>query len=345
MTLATEEPLIYVKHTVTVLRDQGFDVSEILSGCGINERALAEDRLHISKKQYSQFLDLVMHDLHVPGLGLLDGQNMNLLDHGILGYAMYASATVREAIERHTKYQDIIGAVLHTQLVVEADQAQLRVIEIARPDLTNSEEKLRYHTEQLFCLWNQHGPAFGNNPHWLTRVDFSYSKPSYSQMYEDYFKCPIFFDQPHQKIAFDVAVLDQRLSFANEDAAKLCDKQCSALLQDIKAKDGVVGEIRRLLGRQPGKLLTIEEAGSEMAMSGRTLRRRLSEEGVTYKQLVLDFRMEIATGCLSNPSMSITDVAYTCGYNEYTSFYRAFAHYFGVTPKQYRDKKSLSDQK
>ncbi len=343
MTLATEEPLIYVKHTVNVLRDQGFDTREILRQCGINELALAQDRLHISRQQYSRFLELVIHDVDVPGLGLLDGQNMNLLDHGILGYAMYASATVKEAFERHTKYQDIIGAVLRTQLFVEDNLAHLRVVEIARPDLTNSEEKLRYHTEQLFCLWNQHGPAFGNSPRWLTQVDFSYPKPAYSKMYDDYFNCAIRFDQPHQQITFAASVLDQKLSFANEDAAELCDKQCSALLQEIKEKDGVIGEVRNLLGRKPGHFLSIDEAGAALAMSSRTLRRRLAQEGVTYKQLVLDFRMEIATGCLTNQSLSITDVAYTCGYNEYTSFYRAFSRYFGITPKQYRDKKHFLD--
>jgi hypothetical protein len=50
------------------------------------------------------------------GLGLLDGRGVTLLDHGLLGYAMFASPNLGRAIERHTKYQDVIGAALQTAL-------------------------------------------------------------------------------------------------------------------------------------------------------------------------------------------------------------------------------------
>jgi len=337
MSLATEEPVVYVKHTVDVLKAQDVDVWRILKKCGIREGELTLGRSHISKQQYGEFLNIVMSDVDVPGLGLLDGQDMNLLDHGILGYAMFASATAREAIERHTKYQDIIGAVLKTNLIVDAESAHLRVVEISRPQLADTEEKLRYQTEQLFCLWNQHGAAFGQNRQWLKRVDFSYPKPSYCKLYSDFFQCPIYFDQPYSQISFDMDVLDQKLSFSNEDAAKLCDKQCSALLEELKDEEGVTGEVRKYLARNPGRTQSIQEMASRLAMSERTLSRKLAEEKTTYKTVVLNFRMEIAMGCLINKSMSLADVAYACGYTESSSFFRAFKRYFNKSPRKFRN--------
>ncbi len=332
----TDESTVYVKHTIDVLKQQGVAVSALLSRCDIDEAALNDGQSHISQQQYAQFFNEVITHVAIPGLGLLEGLDVNRVDHGILGYAMYASATVGKAFERHSKYQDIIGAVLKTKLIIEGDTAHLRVVEMARPEMTDTKEKLRYQTEQLFSIWNQHGPAFGESKHWFSRVDLSYPAPEYVEMYDQHFKCPVHFDQPFQQVSFAAAVLDQKLLVANEEAAVICDRQCSALLQELKETQGVVGEIRQLLAQNPGNYLCITAAAARLAMSERTLRRHLAKEGVTYKQVILDFRMEIAASCVRNKAVPLNEAGYASGYTEQANFHRAFSKYFGSTPKQYR---------
>ena len=335
---------VYVKHTLEVLRKQGVDVQPLLDKHAIDEIALDGEEDLISQSQYSKMLDEVIRRHPVPGLGLLDGRGVNLLDHGLLGYAMFASADLGKAIERHSKYQDVIGAVLHTALFIDGNTAHLRVVGIARPDMVNTEAKLHYELERLFTQWAEIGPAIGSDKHWFGSVEFTYPAPGYKAMYSEVLGEPVLFAREHNQMNFPTELLQRPLSFANEQAARLCEQQCAALLGELQQTEGVVGEIRRLLANSPGHHPSIEDAAATLAMGQRTLRRRLAEEGTTYKQVVLDFRMELAAGYLCRREMAIQEVAYVTGYADPSNFHRTFSRYHGMTPNAYRQQQQTDNQ-
>lgn len=334
---------IYVKHTVDVLRAQNIDVDSLLARHQICESALEHADNQISQEQYSQLLDEVLRKDPVPGLGLLNGQGVNLLNHGLLGYAMYASANLGKAIERHTKYQDVIGAVVHTALFIEGDTAHLRVIETVRPDMLNTEAKLQYEMERLFAEWAEIGPAIGSDNHWFDSLDFTYSAPVHRSMYEQILGKQLRFNRPYSQMNFPAALLERPLSFANEQAAELCERQCAALLDELQKTEGLVGEIRRLLANAPRQYPPIEVAASHLALGERTLRRRLADEGTSYKQVLLDFRMELAASYLRNEAMTVQEAAYVTGYSDPSNFHRTFSKYHGATPKEYRESARAED--
>ncbi len=327
----------YIKHTLDVLRTQEVDVEPLLERYQICEAALDDEENRISQEQYSQLLDEVLRKHPVPGLGLLDGQGVNILDHGLLGYAMFASANLGKAIERHTKYQDVIGAVVHTALYVEGNTAHLRVVEIARPDMLNTDAKLHYEMERLFSQWAEIGPAIGSDRHWFDSVDLSYPAPDYRPMYQQVLGERVRFECEFSQMNFPATILERPLNFANEKAAGLCERQCGALLDELQATGGLTAEIRRLLGNTPGKYPPIEVAASHLALGERTLRRRLADEGTSYKQVLLDFRMEIAASYLRNDAMTVQEAAFVTGYSDPSNFHRTFSQYHGTTPKQYRE--------
>jgi len=343
MARTTREFNIYVKHTLDVLDARGVDVGPLLEKYGINASALEGDEDLISQADYSRLLDEVIRKHAVPGLGLLDGRGVNLLDHGLLGYAMFASASLHRAIERHSKYQDIIGAVLHTALFVEGETAHLRVVSIARPDMVDTDQKLHYELERLFSQWAEIGPAIGRSRHWFSQVEFNYPAPPYRDMYREVLGEPVLFNREYNQLSFPAALLDEPLSFANEAAAQLCEQQCAALLGELKRTDGIVGEVRRVLANQPGKYPGIPEVASTLAMGERTLRRRPADEGTTYKRVVLEFRMELAASYLRANAMSIQEIAYVTGYADPSNFHRTFHRHHGLTPNAYRSLHQASE--
>ena len=339
MTDSAREFNVYVRHTLDVLRAQGVDVAPLLNKYGIDERALDGPQDQVSRELYSRLLDEIIRRHPLPGLGLLDGRGVTLLDHGLLGYAMFASADLGKAIERHTRYQDVIGAVLHTALFVADGTAHLRVVSIARPDMVNTEEKLVYEVERLFAQWAEIGPAFGRDRNWFSSLELSYAAPPYRAMYRDILGDNVLFERQYNQMNFPAELLDLPFNFANEQAAALCEQQCGALLNQLRQEGGLVGEIRRLLGSAPGHYPSIEETADRLAMGERTLRRRLADEGTTYKQVVLDFRMELAASYLRGREMTIQEVAYVTGYADPSNFHRTFSRYHGMTPKDYREQK------
>ncbi|MCA9566293.1 MAG: helix-turn-helix transcriptional regulator [Myxococcales bacterium] len=71
-------------------------------------------------------------------------------------------------------------------------------------------------------------------------------------------------------------------------------------------------------------------------MSPRTLQRRLTEHDVTYAGLLEQTRRGLAERYLADPNLTLAEVAYLCGYEEQTSFFRAFRQWTGETPASRR---------
>jgi AraC-like DNA-binding protein len=82
----------------------------------------------------------------------------------------------------------------------------------------------------------------------------------------------------------------------------------------------------------------VEAGVGRLAMSGRTLHRRLAAEGVSYQQLLNGARKEAAARYLSDPTLAICEVAYLIGYLEPAPFHRAFKRWYGMTPEIFRER-------
>ena len=70
-------------------------------------------------------------------------------------------------------------------------------------------------------------------------------------------------------------------------------------------------------------------------MSPRTLRRKLTEAGTSYRALQDEVRQALAEELLSTGALTVSDVALRLGYAEAASFIRAFKRWTGRTPSAY----------
>lgn len=109
--------------------------------------------------------------------------------------------------------------------------------------------------------------------------------------------------------------------------------------QDLPGEcDSFAESLQRLLeSRFPhGGLPSLEEAGEITGASQRTVKRRLFEEGITYRELLDRIRFRAARKMLGNTNLSVRDIALELGYSGPNNFIRAFKRIAGVTPSEYR---------
>jgi len=85
-----------------------------------------------------------------------------------------------------------------------------------------------------------------------------------------------------------------------------------------------------------GKEQKIENVAEVLSVTERTLRRRLTDEGTTFRELYTDARMAIAWELLSVSGLNVETVSWRVGYAESASFARAFAKRYGKTPGEVR---------
>ena len=121
------------------------------------------------------------------------------------------------------------------------------------------------------------------------------------------------------------------------DISQSVEKGVSAL-NKICEGDELVDQITKIYNSSSNMNMSISDVASQLGMSAQTLRRRfVAATGQSPKGLIIKLKMQRATDLLlSNPEMTVSQVASLCGFTEASSFIRSFMNVYDMSPTQYR---------
>ncbi len=85
------------------------------------------------------------------------------------------------------------------------------------------------------------------------------------------------------------------------------------------------------------------QVAEKVGIQQRTLQRRLSAAGTSYKQLVYEVRFDLVTKLLEDPHVPIASIAPKVGFALPSGLSRAFNDWTGMTPSQYRSQRTSRD--
>jgi AraC-like DNA-binding protein len=118
----------------------------------------------------------------------------------------------------------------------------------------------------------------------------------------------------------------------------LLERYAEQVVASFPQQDDVVAVVRQAVARMLRKgEPTVEEIAQDLALTPRTLQRRLAEQGHSFKSLLSELRVELAHKYLAAPRLSLADVAFLLGYSDSSAFIRAFRRRTGQTPGQVRE--------
>ena len=106
-----------------------------------------------------------------------------------------------------------------------------------------------------------------------------------------------------------------------------------ANLSDSEVSARVKSKLIELL---PSGKVNEEVVAGSLNMSLRSLQRKLSDENVSYKELLESTRMTLALEYIKLPKYSINEITYLLGFSEQSNFSRAFKRWTKQTPTSYR---------
>ena len=132
---------------------------------------------------------------------------------------------------------------------------------------------------------------------------------------------------------------DLELPFATYNAKLLARfrPQLDREIARLKAQETTSFRAKRVLKRLlGGKGTGVHEVAKELGMSCRTLQRRITGEGSSFRQLLSDARRELTRLYLLHPSLGLSETASLLDYEDPNSFLRAFRVWEGVTPTEWR---------
>ena len=178
----------------------------------------------------------------------------------------------------------------------------------------------------------------GTGQHLTPRsVEFARSG-SKSDAHEVYFGCAIRYGAPRNALVLKSADLNRPFPGHNPELLEILVPALASELGDLQGHSSVGEQVKVILKRNLASgRPELSDVAQELGMSERTLQRRITDEGRTFRELLLEARRELGRRLLSDPSSAIKEVAYLLGYQDTSAFYRAFRYWEGVTPNRWRE--------
>jgi AraC-like DNA-binding protein len=303
------------------------------------ERAgLSESDLTQTSKLTQVHLDVVGAFIRqdVPDLTLKMWKSADLLDLGVMGYAVISCETVREAINLLVRYQD-----LTSDRFVEAVEMKEAGLSISPVPMSSHVGQLQNIAED--CLggnWRAIELLIGPDADVCgASAYFAFPEPAHSEAYRELFKlCELHFDAERTELIIPEKYLGLPVASANHVVLGVTAAICEQILGPGRGvRMDTPGAVRRLLLSRPGKrMLRLEEAAEELFMSTAQLRKRLYRQETSYKNIVLETRMGLARHYLESTPLSIQEIAFLLDYAQPGPFSRAFKKYYGFPPREIR---------
>jgi AraC-like DNA-binding protein len=167
-------------------------------------------------------------------------------------------------------------------------------------------------------------------------VRFEHEAPKDLSAYSQMFECPVYFSQPHTAIEFPRRYLSAVPSSRDPEIVSLLREQAERRLARRVPGQVTAGAIASYLRAcAPNRLPTMNETARDLGLSPRSLRRRLAEEGASFRALSQAALQASATQMLGEGRRPVPEVASRLGFTDVSSFERAFKRWTGSTPRQY----------
>jgi len=151
----------------------------------------------------------------------------------------------------------------------------------------------------------------------------------------------LLFEQTRERPFGVTAIVGLTLQLLATLARRIGVKTQSAAEDDARSASPRRAEVERYVGDLAHRFFehaTIDSAAQELGMSRRRFTTLFAElTGQTWSDYVTALRIQYACKLLRETSRSVVAIAFECGFEEISSFYRAFKRQTGDSPGHWRE--------
>ncbi|GAB4584926.1 AraC family transcriptional regulator [Nocardia sp. IFM 10818] len=306
---------------------RGLTLRSVLEGTGIRDVDLRDPSFEITTGQeFSVMRNVVAGIDDEPGLGLLAGLLCHPPSMGVLGFALMSSSTLRHAMDIALRYADLSFSAARHRLEDHGSH-----VWVVRDDSPLPEDIRRFTLERDLAaiatiqqdLLPMRLPA--------VRVELYVDPHPIYEMFGAVFGVEdVAFSMPQSRISFQASTLETPLPQANLSTARFYEQQCADLMESRRSRSGLSGRVRQLLIRHGGSA-DQSRIAADLDVSVRTLRRRLAEEGTTFRELSTETVGMLAEELLI-AGLTVEQAAERLGYSSVSAFASAFRSWKGQSP-------------
>lgn len=305
---------------VQIAAERGADLHDLMRQAGLDPIALRTPEMSID---YGAFCELlrrcaVAWDLPDIGLRMIRYQQIDFL--GPVALVTRMERTVRGALQAI-----IANLVIHANATVatlEEAGENASLILNQRDDAPRGRE----NTELVLAQGKLVIDSIAGAPTPLVEATFVHEKGNSARAVATHFGCPIRYGAERNALSFDRALLDRRIERSDLAYHALIKRYLATARAEI-ARQMELGHC------------TLEGVAQSLRTPPRSLQRRLHAEGLTFRDLIDEWRRGRALSLVTNTRLPLSEVSGALGYSEQSVFTQAFRRWYGGTPLRYRSQK------
>jgi AraC-like DNA-binding protein len=280
-------------------------------------------------------LELLRGGIAITGdenIGLKAAAEVERGDYGVLEYVARSAPTLGAATEILGRYLALVSDAVRFTLEVKDGRAQIRLEStVVLPRANADFQSAAFFWASRLMM----GEDAVNHP---VEVWFEHTEPAdLSEYGQAFLGNKVMFGMPWNGFVFDAALLDQPMPGADDKLHVLIRKHADALLEELPRAQSFTQRVRELLLKElEGGNPSAVRIASALHMSGRTLTRRLEDEGTTFKDLLDDLRKSLSLRYVGSTDLGLSEIAFLLGFSQSAAFHRAFKRWTAQTPLEYR---------
>ena len=310
----------------------GGNPEEALATVGLDRQAASNSDGFIPCATFAMLLEAAARITGDDCFGLHFGERTNPKNVGPLIYVVVNSPTIATGLENAGRYFKIHNQAAHLSFMIEGDRG---IIRHALADLGIG--PIRQHNElSMTAAFNTLRMMVGSQ--WVPReVQFAHPAPDQISEHLRIFGTPVLFGYETNAFVVEPEFMNRQIPAADHRLYRIMKRYLDGIVSEMPPEDEVLTSVRKTIAElMPHGEPELPQVAKSLAMSPRTLQRRLKQHDVDFKSLTDDTRRRSAMKYLKDSKNSLTEIAFLLGYSELSAFNRAFKRWTGSTPADFR---------
>jgi AraC-like DNA-binding protein len=317
---------------IAVYRELGCPDELGLEQLGYERASIADPDARLPWSDVQRGLRIALERTQRPDLGLLAAEHFAPGLFDLLEFAVRSQTTLGGAMSSLRRLLPLIIESAELQVAASAETALLQFEPPPGEPCEPSAVEFA-----MACLQIGLRRCTGRKDLTPREVRFRHARPAHTKTHDAVFRAPLTFGAASNGLVLPLEMLSLPLVQA--------DSALSATLQRI-GEAFVAAQPRALTWRQAVRKriadqlssdgCSCEEIARSLAVTPRTLLRRLKEEATTFRDELDVIRHEKAVTYLRDTTLSVSELAYLLGFSSVATFHRAFKRWTGTTPGDYR---------
>jgi AraC-like DNA-binding protein len=312
---------------VDFAKTRGLSTASVLRDSTIRSDQLQDPSQEITLAQEIAVMRNIVAALDdEPSVGLMSGLLCHATNLGVLGLAILSSRTLYEATTVGMRYVDLSFAIARHTFEEHGDE--LRQV---RDDRAVPADLRRFATERDFAAAITLQQDMPLTPVPILRMEITLDEhPAYRMFAAMLDIDELVFGAERTMTVWRAGTLDMKMPQANPTLARYYQRQCEELMRRRRSRTGLSGQVRTMLLRRGG-MADQHRIAADLGVGVRTLRRRLANEGITFRELTAETMGLLAEELLLT-GLTVEQAAERLGYSSVSAFATAFRGWKGQSP-------------